>query len=65
MIQQKETEAKMLAAPHIFKEFLTGNGIGAGAGAPALAPAPSELPIQAGLSLEHSDSVARYNWPRI
>lgn len=65
VIQQKETEAKMLAAPHIFKEFLTGNGIGAGAGAPALAPAPSELPIQAGLSLEHSDSVARYNWPRI
>jgi hypothetical protein len=30
-----------------------------------LPPPPSELPHQAGLPLEHGDSVARYDWPRI
>ena len=40
----------------VFIEVLTGDGS---------PPTPSELPHQAGLSLEHGDSMVRYDWPRI
>ena len=43
----------MVAASPVFMEILTDN----------ISPT-SELPHQAGPSLEHSDSVARYDWLR-
>jgi hypothetical protein len=51
--QQKGTKARSVAASPVFMEILTDN----------ISPT-SELPHQAGPSLEHSDSVARYDWTR-
>ena len=55
--QQKGTEFSVVAASPIFTEVLTGD---------MLPPAPSELPHQAGFSLEcGDDGVVRYDWLRI
>jgi hypothetical protein len=60
MRQQKRTKVQGVGCFSIFMEDLTGEDA---------SPTPHLqiflLPHQAGLSMGHSDGMARYDWPRI